>query len=255
MYSYGELGTIPFGGGAIYHSMSLDGYYCSIPGLVVIMPSTSFDAHGLMLTAGDYEGPVVCLEPKWMYRQALGPAFPGEPTSKEDILKLKKGLMRAEIPDLPDVKVPFGKGVIRRAGTDVTVVAWGRAVWTAMDAAVEAEKKGISLEVIDLRTLVPPDMDIIKESLARTGRLVVAAEDRNFGGFVRQIQGDIVQQMPGIPTMAIGQKNVPGIAQSLVLEDGTILTKTDVLNAATEVLQVKISGETEVIFVPPRYFV
>ena len=124
-----------------------------------------------------------------------------------------------------------------------------------MDAAVEAEKKGISLEVIDLRTLVPPDMDIIKESLARTGRLVVAAEDRNFGGFVRQIQGDIVQQMPGIPTMAIGQKNVPGIAQSLVLEDGTILTKTDVLNAATEVLQVKISGETEVIFVPPRYFV
>ena len=247
--------TDPFGGGAIYHSMSLDGYYCSIPGLVVIMPSTSFDAHGLMLTAGDYEGPVVCLEPKWMYRQALGPAFPGEPTTKEDILKMKKGLMRAEIPDLPDVKVPFGKGVIRREGTDVTVVAWGRAVWTAMDAAVEAEKKGISLEVIDLRTLVPPDMDIIKESLGRTGRLVVAAEDRNFGGFVRQIQGDIVQQMPGIPTMAIGQKNVPGIAQSLVLEDGTILTKADVLNAATEVLQVKISGKTEVVFVPPRYFV
>jgi 2-oxoisovalerate dehydrogenase E1 component len=71
--------TDPFGGGAMYHSMSVDGYFTPIPGLVSCMPSTSFDAHGLLLTAGDYRGPVVCLEPKWMYRQTLGPAFPGEP--------------------------------------------------------------------------------------------------------------------------------------------------------------------------------
>ena len=245
----------PFGGGAIYHSMSLDGFYCSIPGLVVIMPSTSFDAHGLMLTAGDYKGPVICLEPKWMYRQTLGPAFPGEPTEKGAITDMKKRIMRAEVPDLPDVYVPFGKGAVRREGSDVTVVAWGRAVWTALEAAKVAAEQGVSLEVIDLRTLVPPDMDLVLQSVEKTGRLVVAAEDRPFGGFVRQIQGDVVQRRPGTPTRAVGQKNVPGIAQSLVLEDATILNKGQIVEAAHELVQTKVGGRGGHSFVPPRYFI
>ena len=169
-----RMPTDPFGGGAIYHSMSLDGYFCSIPGLVVIMPSTSFDIHGLLLTAGDYDGPVICLEPKWMYRQSLGPAFPGEPTSPEAIQAMKKALMRADVPDLADVRVPFSKAAIRRAGSDVTIVAWGRAVWTAMTAAETLAASGLQAEVIDLRTLVPPDMDTILESVGKTGRLIVA---------------------------------------------------------------------------------
>jgi pyruvate/2-oxoglutarate/acetoin dehydrogenase E1 component len=245
----------PFGGGAIYHSMSVDGYYCSIPGLVVIMPSTSFDVHGLLLTAGDYDGPVICLEPKWMYRQTLGPAFPGEPTDPTEIRDMKKRIMRAEIPDVPDVYVPFGKGIVRRAGSDVTLVAWGRAVWTALDAAAIAEAQGISIEVIDLRTLVPPDMELVKQSVGKTGRLIVAAEDRPFGGYARQIQGDVVQEFPGTPTMAIGQKNVPGIAQSLVLEDATILNKDQIVTAASDLLKVKIGGRGGHSFVPPRYFI
>lgn len=245
----------PFGGGAIYHSMSVDGYFCSIPGLVVIMPSTSFDVHGLLLTAGDYDGPVICLEPKWMYRQTLGPAFPGEPTDKAEITAMKKRIMRAEIPDVPDVHVPFGKGAIRREGTDVTVVAWGRAVWTAMDAAAIAEKQGISMEVIDLRTLVPPDMELVFNSVGKTGRLIVAAEDRPFGGFVRQIQGDVVQKLPGTPSMALGQKNVPGISQSLVLEDATILNKDQIATAAGQLMETRIGGRATHSFVPPRYFI
>ena len=88
----------PFGGGAVYHSMSIDGYFAPIPGLVILMPSTSFDAFGLLKTAADYGGPVLVLEPKWMYRQTLGPAFPGEPTGADEISKLRKGLMRGEIP-------------------------------------------------------------------------------------------------------------------------------------------------------------
>src|SRR5204863_2405669 len=105
------------------HSMSLDGYFAPIPGLVLLMPSTSFDIHGLMLTAGDYDGPVVLLEPKWMYRQTLGPAFPGEPQDAVGVAELKKRIMRGEVPELPDVRVPFGKGVVRRAGTDLTIVS------------------------------------------------------------------------------------------------------------------------------------
>ena len=250
-----RMPTDPFGGGAMYHSMSLDGYFCSIPGLVVIMPSTSFDAHGLILSCGDYDGPVVCLEPKWMYRQTLGPAFPGEPQDKQGLTDLKKSILRGEVPEVPDVRVPLGKAAIRRAGSDVTVVAWGRAVWTCMDAAQKLSDAGIECEVIDLRTLVPPDMETVLASVDRTGRLIVAAEDRAFGGFVRQIQGDVVQQRPGLPTRALGQKQIPGIGQSLVLEDATILTAQDVVNAGHELMGVRVSGDRSWGWVPPRYFV
>jgi pyruvate/2-oxoglutarate/acetoin dehydrogenase E1 component len=250
-----RMPTDPFGGGAVYHSMSVDGYFCSIPGLVVIMPSTSFDVHGLLLTAGDYDGPVVCLEPKWMYRQTLGPAFPDEPTDRKDVTDLKKRIMRGEVPDLPDVRVPFGKGVIRRPGRDVTLVSWGRAVWTAMTAAKTLAEQGIEVEVIDLRTLVPPDMEMVYASVKRTGRLIVAAEDRAFGGFVRQIQGDVVQRFPGLPTQALGQKLVPGVAQSLVLEDATILTAADIQRAATELQSTRVGGSGDWAWVPSRYFV
>ena len=208
-----------------------------------------------MLQAGDYEGPVVQLEPKWMYRQTLGPAFPGEPTDATAQAELKKRIMRGEIPDVADIVVPFGKAAIRRQGSDVTIVSWGRAVWTCMAAAVELQKQGISAEVIDLRTLVPPDLDTVKASVGRTRRLVVAAEDRSFAGFVRTIQGYIVEEFPGLPTRALGQKDVPGIAQSLILEDATILTAEDVVAGVHEVLDVKIGGRTAAHFVPPRYFV
>lgn len=245
----------PFGGGAMYHSMSVDGYFGSIPGLVIIMPSTSFDAHGLMLTAGEYDGPVICLEPKWMYRQNLGPAFPDEPTDAATVRAMKKATMRGEIPELPDVYVPFGKGVIRREGTDCTVVAWGRAVWTSLAAAEELAKKGVSVEVIDLRTLVPPDMDLVNESVGRTGRCVVASENRVFGGFVREIQGAVAEAFPGAPTRSVGQKNVPAIGQSLVLEDATILNAGDVVHAVTELLDVEVGTGGGWDWVPPRYFV
>lgn len=250
-----RMPTDPFGGGAVYHSMSVDGYFTPIPGLVVIMPSTSFDVHGLLLTAGDYDGPVVCLEPKWMYRQTLGPAFPGEPTDPSAVSTLKKSIMRGEVPDLPDVRVPFGKAAIRRPGSDLTLVAWGRAVWTSLDAAEQLAQQGIDVEVIDLRTLVPPDLETVIASTRRTGRIIVAAEDRDFAGFSRAIQGHVVQALPGTPSMAVGQKNVPGVAQSLVLEDATILTAAQLVAAASELLQTEVAGSGGWSWIPPRYFV
>jgi 2-oxoisovalerate dehydrogenase E1 component len=250
-----RMPTDPFGGGAMYHSMSVDGYFTPIPGLVVIMPSTSFDAHGLMLTAGDYRGPVVCLEPKWMYRQTLGPAFPGEPQDAEGQTALKKSIMRGEVPELPDVYVPFGKAATRRAGDDVTIVSWGRAVWTSMAAADELAKGGVSAEVIDLRTLVPPDLDAVIASVRRTGRLVVAAEDRAFAGFVRTIQGAVVEAMPGTPTRALGQKNLPAIAQSLHLEEHQVLTAATVVEGVREVLGVALQGRSTVVMAPHRYWI
>lgn len=252
-----RMPTDPFGGGAVYHSMSVDGYFAGIPGLVLLMPSTSWDIYGLLMTASEYDGPVVVLEPKWMYRNTLGPAFPGEPTDPKDIAAMKKAIMRGDIPDLPnDLRVPFGKGVVRRAGTDVTVVAWGRMVWTALKAAETLAAEGISAEVIDLRTLVPPDLELIYESVGRTGRLVVAAEDRNFAGFVRSIQGHAVERFPGLPTRALGQKDVPGIAQNLDLEAFTILDADGVAEGVRDCLSVEVagSGAGGWSWVPPRYF-
>jgi 2-oxoisovalerate dehydrogenase E1 component len=252
-----RMPTDPFGGGAVYHSMSLDGYFTPIPGLVICMPSTSWDVYGLIMTASEYDGPVVCLEPKWMYRQTLGPAFPGEPTDAAGISALKKGIMRGEIPELPkDVRVPFGKGIIRRPGKDVTLVSWGRAVWTSIAAAGKLAEQGVDVEVIDLRTLVPPDLELIFESVGRTGRLLVAAEDRSFAGFVRTIQGSVVEQFPGMPTRALGQKNVPGIAQNINLEGATILTQDDIVAAAHEILEVQVEGGVRGwSWVAPRFFV
>lgn len=251
-----RMPTDPFGGGAVYHSMSVDGYFTPIPGLTIVMPSTSFDVYGLLMSAAAYRGPVICLEPKWMYRQALGPAFPGEPTDAEGINTMKKALMRGDIPDLPaDLLVPLGKGIIRRPGRDVTLVAWGRAVWTGMRAAAELAKEGIEVEVIDLRTLVPPDMDLISESIGRTGHLLVAAEDRAFGGFVRTIQGQCIEKFPGLPSRGLGQKYIPGIAQSLFLEEHTVLTWEDIHRGAHEVLgEVAGVSVTRTVEVAPRYF-
>ena len=245
----------PFGGGAVYHSMSLDGYFTPIPGLVIVMPSTSWDVYGLLMTASEYGGPVVCLEPKWMYRQSLGPAFPGEPTDPTEVSNLKKAIMRGEIPQLdPSLRVPFGKAATRRAGSDLTIVAWGRAVWTAMKAAEGLAAEGVDAEVIDLRTLVPPDLDSVFESVGRTGRLIVAAEDRSFAGFVRSIQGAVVERFPGVPTRALGQKNIPGIAQSLILEEATVLTHEDIQHAAHELLETRATGPSGWSYVPPRFF-
>jgi pyruvate/2-oxoglutarate/acetoin dehydrogenase E1 component len=191
-----------------------------------------------------------------MYRQTLGPAFPGEPSDPEAVSAMKKAIMRADVPELADVVVPLGKAAIRRPGSDLTVVAWGRAVWTAVAAAEKLAAEGVEVEVIDLRTLVPPDLDTVYASVGRTGRLIVAAEDRSFAGFVRSIQGHVVERFPGVPTRALGQKNVPGIAQSIHLEEAVVLTEHDVVAAARELLEARVaSGPAGWSFVPPRYFV
>jgi pyruvate/2-oxoglutarate/acetoin dehydrogenase E1 component len=249
-----RMPTDPFGGGAIYHSMSNDGYFSSIPGLVLLMPSTSLDAYGLLLTAAEYDGPVVILEPKFAYRLALGPRVPGEPEATDDVESLKKSTMRGDVPDLdPSARIPFSKASIRRSGNDVTIVAWGRAVYTALDAARKLEAEGTDAEVIDLRTLVPPDLDTVYASVERTGRLVVAAEDRPFAGFVRSIQGHVVERFSGMPTRAVGQKNVPGIGQSPTLEKATVLTVADIVDAANEVVSTEVKGSSGFAWMPRRY--
>lgn len=154
---------MPFGGGikgGLYHSQSPEAYFAHTAGLVVVVPSNPYDAKGLLLAALEQNDPVIILEPKRVYRAARG-----------------------EVPE-EHYTVPIGKAAVVKAGSDVTIVTYGAMVHTALEAAATLETEhGCKAEVIDVRTLVPLDVDTIVESVSRTGRAVVAHEAARTAGF------------------------------------------------------------------------
>jgi pyruvate dehydrogenase E1 component beta subunit len=145
------------GSGAM-HSQSLYGLLATVPGLTVACPATPADAAGLLKAAVGAKGPVILMEHKGLY-----------------------GCEGAAPADLP--AVPLGCGVVVRQGTDATVVAPSAMRYAALEAAEMLTEEGISLEVIDPRTIKPLDSELIRTSVEKTGRLLVAAEDSAFGGF------------------------------------------------------------------------
>ena len=165
----------PSGGGirgGHYHSQSSEAYFCHTPGLKVVMPSTPSDAKGLLIASIRDEDPVIFLEPKKIYRD----------------LKVK-----GEVPQGEHV-VPLGKGRVVREGSDCTIVAWGSMVPLAERAADEASNDGRSIEIIDPRTLVPLDEDLILESVRKTGRCVVVCEAPRTGSFAGEISAIIAEK-------------------------------------------------------------
>jgi 2-oxoisovalerate dehydrogenase E1 component beta subunit len=163
----------PYGGGikgGLYHSQSPEALFCHTAGLTVVIPSTPSDAKGLLLSALAGEDPVMFLEPKRLYRSV-----------KEEVAE---GAYR----------VPIGRARIARPGRDVTIAAWGAMVPVSVEAAEQAEARGWSAEVIDLRTLVPLDTDTLIESVRRTGRLVIVHEAPRTGGFGGEIAALAAEQ-------------------------------------------------------------
>ena len=163
---------VPCGGyihGGLCHSQNIESIFGHFPGLKVAMPSNAADAKGLLKTAIRGRDPVIFLEHKALYRQ--GPARSPEPHA--------------------DWLLPFGKARIAREGTDVTIVTWGAIVYRALNAAKALEKEGVSAEVIDIRTMLPLDVDTILDSVRKTGRVLVAYEDHEFMGFGAEIAARI----------------------------------------------------------------
>jgi len=163
----------PSGGGirgGHYHSQSSEAYFCHTPGLKVVMPSTPADAKGLLISSIRDEDPVMFLEPKRIYRSA-----------------------KSDVPDGEHV-VPLSKGRVVREGSDCTVVSWGAMVTVCEKAAIEAEKQGRSIEIIDPRTLVPLDEDIILESVRKTGRCVIVCEAPRTGSFAGEIAAIVAER-------------------------------------------------------------
>jgi pyruvate/2-oxoglutarate/acetoin dehydrogenase E1 component len=209
--------------------MSCDGFYGNVPGLVLTIPSTAYDAYGLLRTAADYRGPVLQMEPKRLYRMKLGPALPGEPTDPKLLRDIRRS--GAQLP-IDDFRIPFGKAALRHSGDDITVISWGWACWMSVAAAQRlSTTRGIGAEVLDLRTLVPYDRDKILESARRTGRVLIVQNDRTFAGFGRQIQGDILETLPGVTVRLVGQMNTPAVGQSRALEDAITVQEQDIYEA------------------------
>jgi pyruvate dehydrogenase E1 component beta subunit len=160
----------PYGGGVRapeMHSDALEAFFTQCPGLKVVAPATPADTKGLLLAAIRDPDPVMVLEPLRGYR-----------------------LIKGEMPD-GDYTVPIGKARVAREGADCTIIAWSAQVEVAKLAAVEAEKKGVSVEVIDLRSLVPMDMETVRASVAKTGRVVVLQEANKTSGFAAEVMASI----------------------------------------------------------------
>ncbi|MHB9032286.1 MAG: alpha-ketoacid dehydrogenase subunit beta [Anaerolineae bacterium] len=152
------------------HAQSLEAFFTHIPGFKVIAPATAYDAKGLLKSAVRDDNPVLMFEHKLLYG-SKGP-------------RSERGALSpiGEVPD-EDYTVPIGKGIIRREGKDVTIVGKLLTLYRALAAADELAKDGIEAEVIDPRTLVPLDKDLILESVRKTGRLVIVEEDNITGGW------------------------------------------------------------------------
>jgi len=163
------------------HAQSLEAFFTHIPGLKVLAPSTAYDAKGLLKSAVRDDNPVIIFEHKVLYG-SKGP-------------RAVEGAISAagEVPD-EEYLVPIGKGVIRRPGRDVTIVGKLLTVYRAMAAAERLAQEGIEAEVIDPRTLVPLDKELILESVRKTGRLVVVEEDNLTGGWAGDIAAMVAEE-------------------------------------------------------------
>jgi 2-oxoisovalerate dehydrogenase E1 component beta subunit len=163
----------PYGGGikgGLYHSQSPEAYFCHTTGLTVVIPSTPADAKGLLLAALDGEDPVVFLEPKRLYR-----------TVKEDVPEGR-------------TRVPIGTARLAREGADVTVLAYGAMVPVAVEAAEQAVARGWSVEVVDLRTLLPLDTATMLDSVRKTGRVVILHEAPRTCGYGAELAAIVAEQ-------------------------------------------------------------
>jgi 2-oxoisovalerate dehydrogenase E1 component beta subunit len=164
---------LPSGGGfsgGPFHSQNPESSFAHIPGLKIVCPATPADAKGLLVSAIEDANPVLFFEHKHLYRRIKG-----------------------EVPD-ERYTVPFGEARVHRAGDDVALITWGAMVYTADEAATRLEADGVSVEVLDLRTLIPWDRERVLESVRRCSKVLVLHEDTRTGGFGAEIAATIAEE-------------------------------------------------------------
>ena len=191
----------PYGGGvhgALYHSQSVEAFFAHVPGLKVVIPSTPYDAAGLLRSSIRDDDPVLFFEHKKMYRSVRG--------------------------DVPatDYLVPLGKAAITHPGTQMTILAYGLMAHYALEAADVVAEDGISVEVVDLRTLRPLDKETVLSSVKKTGKCLIVYEDNRFLGYGAELAAIVAEEafdyLDG-PVTRIAGPDVPGVPYNHILED------------------------------------
>ena len=201
-------------GNAAQHSQSLETWLTVVPGLLVVMPSTPYDAKGLLKSAIRNDNPVIVIENKQLYNV--------------------KGIVPED-----DYTVPIGKAAIRREGSDVTLIATSRMCEFAASAADKLAAEGISVEFIDPRTIKPLDMDTIAASIAKTHRAVVVNEGPTTGGFSNEVSSKIMDHCfydLDAPVVRVAAEDVP-IPYNALMEAEVIPAEKDILAAVHKVLE------------------
>ncbi len=197
--------------GGLYHSQSIEGFFAHMPGLWIAMPSNAADAKGLLKTACREENPVLFCEHKGLYRQG----FASSPEPDENYL------------------LPFGLAKIKREGSDITVVSWGMMVQRSLEAAKKLETQGVSVEVIDLRTICPWDKETVLASVKKTGKALIVHEDTRTGGFGAEIGSVIAEEcfqwLDG-PVTRVAAKDAP-IPFAPALENAILPQESDITSA------------------------
>jgi pyruvate dehydrogenase E1 component beta subunit len=201
-------------GSAAQHSQSLHGLFMHVPGLKLVMPSTAYDAKGLLITSIADNNPVIFIEHRWSYKH--------------------EGHVPKEL-----YSIPFGKGVVRRLGKDVTIVGISYMVIEALRVAAQLQEKGYDLEVIDLRTLKPLDEQIILNSVKKTGRLIIVDTDWVTGGVTAEIAAIVAEkgfEYLKAPIKRVGWPDVP-VPASYVLEEAFYPGAEQIINAVKEIVE------------------
>lgn len=199
-------------GAAAQHSQSLEAWLTHVPGLKVVYPSCAQDALGLMLSAIDDDNPVMYFEQKVLLS------------------------MKSEVTSLEPI--PLGKGRIVREGGDLSIITYGRQVYDALEAAEKLAADGVSVEVIDLRSLYPLDKELIGESIAKTHKAIVITEEVKRGGFGGEISAIIGEELfdyLDAPVVRIGALDTP-VPFAPVLEQYYMPNAQDIINGAKKIL-------------------
>ncbi len=208
----------PYGGnihGGAFHSQCIEGFFFNVPGLKIVAPSTAYDAKGLLKAAIRDNDPVIYCEHKYLYRRIKGDV------PKEDYV------------------VPIGKASISLEGTDVSVITYGAMVHTALEAAQTLKEKGISVEIVDLRTILPLDKKSIFNTVKKTNKVVILHEQTKTGGVGAEISALInehcFEYLDG-PVIRVAAPDTP-VPYSAQMEDVFIPKPGDVISAVEKLMR------------------
>ena len=231
--------------GSVYHSHSFDAWASRLPGWKVVMPATSLDAYGLMLSAIKDPNPVLFLIPKALMRHRGDELIPGEPADEKELKAMidapigDRSKWKARWPDLKEHTIPIGKAKITREGNQITVVSYGRHLLVCNQVADEMKDKGISVEVIDLMTIFPYDWQTVKASIQKTGRVLFVNEDTEVTNFAEHLvyrtTQELFYELLARPQVLAG-KNLPGIGLHPNLEDASVPQKHEIAQAIEQII-------------------